>query len=91
MYLYCIADNQGYCKFGYSQDPQRRVRDLQTGSSSPLILLHSISVDSSRVVVLEQQLHNTIGQHRRVHGEWFDIDPVLAVNLMEWFRITHVD
>ena len=39
MYLYCISDGV-LCKFGYSVDPQRRLKSLQTGSSSQLSLVH---------------------------------------------------
>jgi hypothetical protein len=91
MYLYCIADDSGYCKFGYSRDPSGRVRALQTGHPSELYLLHSIAVESSRVRELESLLHEEIGLHRRVRGEWFAIDSRLAVELLEWFRIRYVD
>jgi hypothetical protein len=91
MYLYCITDDSGYCKFGYSRDPRSRVRALQTGHPSELFLLHSISVESDRVRELERLLHEEIGYHRRVRGEWFDIDSKTAVDLLEWFRIRYVD
>lgn len=97
VYLYCerrslsshITDDSGYCKFGYSKDPHSRVRALQTGHPTELFLLHSIAVDSSNVRELERLLHEEIGLHRRVRGEWFLIDSRLAVNLLEWFRIRY--
>lgn len=89
MFLYCITDDSGYCKFGYSVNPESRVRALQTGHPSKLFLLHSISVDPVRVRELERRLHEEIGLHRRVRGEWFDIDSATAVKLLSWFAIRY--
>lgn len=89
MYLYCISDAHGLCKFGYSKDPLVRLRVLQTGSSSDLRLLKCVSVCETQVRYLEAELHREIGLHRRVRGEWFDCDPQLAESLMSWFEIKY--
>lgn len=90
MYLYCIANDQGHCKFGYSVDPHKRLRTLQTGSADPLFLIETVSVPQDRVRELETVLHSEIGLHRRVRGEWFAIDSASAANLMTWFRIHYL-
>lgn len=89
LYLYCISNSRGGCKFGYSRDPLARVRSLQTGSSSQLELVHSIPVDPQRVRELERLLHREIGLHRRVKGEWFTIDSHSAKKLLLWFEIRY--
>lgn len=71
MYLYAIKDlHTGLIKLGYSMDPRSRVRELQTGSSSPLHLLYYESCEPSRAALLERQLHRDLN-HLRVRGEWF--------------------
>jgi Meiotically up-regulated gene 113 len=89
LYLYCIHDGRGRCKFGYSRDPLARVRSLQTGNGLALELVHSIPVDPQRVRELERLLHREIGLHRRVKGEWFTIDSHSAKNLLTWFEIRY--
>jgi hypothetical protein len=89
MFLYCISDNQGRCKFGYSKDPHSRLRSLQTGNSNSLELVYSISVDVVGIQLLESQLHREIGSHRRLKGEWFSIESSIARELMQWFEIHH--
>lgn len=90
MYLYCISDSNGHCKFGFSVDPYRRLRSLQTGHSSQLTVIHSVAVkDHTRIRALEQQLHREIGLHRRVRGEWFAISDSQACALLTWFEIRY--
>ena len=90
MFLYCIANSSGQCKFGFSGEPQQRLRALQTGSSEELFLIESLSVPRDRVRELERELHREIGLHRRTRGEWFDIDAEKGANLLTWFGI-HYD
>jgi hypothetical protein len=79
MFLYCISDSVNRCKFGYSIDPHARLRSLQTGNSGALSLVHIVSVDPLRIREYERILHREIGSHRRLKGEWFSIDSVMAV------------
>ena len=67
MYLYCISDGE-LCKFGFSAEPLKRLRALQTGSSSVLELVHTISVDVDSVRLLERTLHKEFA-NLRVRGE----------------------
>jgi T5orf172 domain. len=91
MFLYCISNGCGHCKFGYSVDPHRRLRSLQTGQSNQLTLLYSIAVDPLRVRELERILHSEIGLHRRVRGEWFAISAAAAGELLSWFEIHYLN
>lgn len=63
-------------KIGWSDNPERRLRDLQAGSPVPLQLLAVF--DGGHVI--EAELHCRFAD-RRMHGEWFDLgpDPVEAV------------
>jgi hypothetical protein len=90
MFLYCISDSVNRCKFGYSIDPHARLRSLQTGNSGALSLVHIVSVDPLRIREYERILHREIGSHRRLKGEWFSIDSVMAKDLLLWFEIHYL-
>jgi len=89
MFLYCIADNNGSVKFGFSKDPNRRVRALQTGSADELVLLESIGVPEDSVREYERLLHSEFA-HLRCRGEWFTISPEDAVAYLTWFSIHYL-
>ena len=89
MYLYCISDGE-LCKFGYSKDPLRRLKSLQTGSSSQLELVHSILVEESCVKLLERTFHKEYS-NLRVRGEWFRCTVSEGVNMLTWFEIHYVN
>jgi len=89
MFLYCIADNNGSVKFGFSKDPERRVRSLQTGCAEELVLLESISVPEHSVREYERLLHAEFA-HLRCRGEWFAIRPEDAVSYLTWFEIHYL-
>ena len=89
MYLYCISDGS-LCKFGYSVDPLRRLKSLQTGSSSQLQLVHCILVEEDQGRVLERTFHREYA-YRRVRGEWFRCSEQEAVAWLTWFEIHYVN
>ena len=89
MYLYCIANSSGLCKFGFSGDPLRRLRGLQTGSSEELFLIDCIAVPRDRVREYERLLHSEFA-HRRVRGEWFSINAEEGALFLSWFEIHHL-
>ena len=84
MYLYAIKDLvTGLIKLGYSSDPRSRLRELQTGSSSPLHLLYYESVGNSDARLLESQLHRDLN-YLRVRGEWFKLSDSEARSFIQW-------
>jgi hypothetical protein len=58
---------RSYVKIGYSIDPQKRLKELQTGNHQKLELLKVF--DGSRE--LEYEFH-TLFAGNRVQGEWFN-------------------
>ena len=89
MFLYCIGNDNGTVKFGFSKDPERRVRSLQTGCADLLVLLESISVPEESAREYERLLHREFA-HRRFRGEWFSISPEDAVAYLTWFEIHYL-
>lgn len=88
-YRYAIRDSHsGLIKLGYSRDPLYRLRQLQTGSSAPLHLVHYTSVEGADQRLLETCLHRDIN-HLRVRGEWFRLSESDARSLIQWAVIRY--
>ena len=68
MIYVCWAEGTSYFKIGYSEDPSKRLKELQTANP---VRLHNVIV-SSGSQSLENLLHQLIGG-ARVQGEWFDL------------------
>jgi hypothetical protein len=78
-YIYVIAASpEGPVKIGHSRQPEKRLKQLQTGHSEKLILFHKepILLESARNA--EQDIHAQIGYRRKV-GEWFTVSVEAAV------------
>jgi hypothetical protein len=91
VFLYAIQDCQsGYIKLGYSADPKQRLRELQTGNSGALQLIHSARIREDRARLVEQQLHRELNHHR-VRGEWFDLTESRAQGMIDYAIIRYED
>lgn len=91
MYLYAIQDSStGYVKLGYSNDPDQRLCELQTGNSSVLRVVHRAKIREDRARPVEQQLHQELNHHR-VRGEWFDLNEHSAKNMIDYAIIRYED
>jgi hypothetical protein len=78
-FLYFIeAINTGFIKIGRSNNPERRIIQLSTGSPNQLVLLGTISGGS----VLEAELHRRFG-YLRERGEWFKLSEELRTFVKE--------
>lgn len=72
-HIYVIAyDEAGPVKIGYSADPSRRVRQLQTGQANKLVLYYSQDVSRDEARKIEKMIHETNG-YLRGRGEWFNM------------------
>jgi hypothetical protein len=70
-YIYLIQSlEEGYYKIGISKNPQRRIKELQTGNSSPLKLVETYQ--SEHAGQIERTLHRRYS-HFHKNGEWFDM------------------
>ncbi len=81
--LYLIyAREVGRVKIGLSDDPVKRLKQLQTGAPVQLELF--AFRNHRNVTVKEVELHKRF-QHKRVGGEWFELGPQDYVDLLkEW-------
>ena len=63
--IYVISSGDAI-KVGYSETPEKRLKQLQTGSSKPLFLLNTFWGDKQ----IEQKLHQALRDYS-LQGEWF--------------------
>ena len=73
-----LARNQGCYKIGYSNDPVKRLAELQVGNPSRIELVGTVS----GTIVEEKKLHDLF-KGKRVSGEWFalsdeDVESILS-------------
>ena len=78
IYVICEAQDPTCVKIGLSRDPDRRVRQLQTGWSQPLVVFHREEIPDGKVRGLEKLIHRLLA-HLRLQGEWFELTPEAAV------------
>ncbi len=86
-YLYVIqSDVTGAVKIGISSNPQKRLKQLQTGSPYQLKLLCSIANMSHK----EKIIHNRLKDYKMsCKGEWFDFSctgslPLWLTEAIDW-------
>lgn len=75
-YMYIISDSNGYMKIGIAKDPERRVKQLQTGHATKLDLLFAeeFYCRRSHLLKIEKLVHRKIRSIApRMKGEWFEI------------------
>jgi hypothetical protein len=79
-YIYFIqADENGPIKIGFtSDDPNRRLSQLQTGNASALKLLGAIKGTFAR----ERQFHIALSKWR-LQGEWFESHPTVLATIQD--------
>jgi len=65
-------------KLGYSVDPEKRLKELQTGSPYKLALLAKWPA----IPQTETYLHELFTEYR-VHGEWFELPQILMEQLLK--------
>ncbi|MDH5651290.1 MAG: GIY-YIG nuclease family protein [Gammaproteobacteria bacterium] len=75
MYTYFIIENEDNdihrIKIGFSKEPAKRIKELQTGNSRKLALMGWIETGDAS---LEKRLHKKF-KSSRINGEWFSIEP----------------
>lgn len=71
-FVYCItSQDSGLTKVGFSYDPEKRLKQLQTGHGSKLRM--PLKIRSKNPRALEARLH-LVFNHKRQAGEWFRLD-----------------
>ena len=87
-YLYIIGSKDGPYKMGFSVNPNRRLKQLQTGHSLDLLVHYIKEVDRALVKYLEYLLHKEIGRFK-IRGEWYDMPLDQAIVEIEYIIIRY--
>jgi len=83
--IYLIQNlNNGFVKIGRSANPQKRLRQLQTGSGDKLTLLRTYQ--STNDVVVERRLHSMFWQSKK-KGEWFNFPSADYLDFIDAFLL----
>lgn len=77
-------------KIGHSTDPERRLRQLQTGHERPLTLVHKEPVHPEWAPLLEKRIHHA-NRHKALRGEWFDLSHEEAIFEIKYAIIRYED
>lgn len=68
--VYFIASEAGQIKIGIANDPEKRIRTLQTSHPAKLSILATCPGGQAK----EREYHQRFAAHR-LHGEWFERHP----------------
>ena len=80
-YVYLISDINNYTyKIGISNNPEKRLRTLQTGNDRILKIIHKVFCENYNDV--ETALHNKYS-FLKVNGEWFELSEQDVKNFPE--------
>lgn len=80
-YIYLIKNiDDSFYKIGITKHPNRRLKQLQTGNSSKLILISTFLSPIAHKI--EKTLHNRYSYLKK-EGEWFDFSINEEVNFIE--------
>ena len=71
-FLYVISNGDAF-KVGFSKDPKRRLRQLQTGNPKKLQLVYTKEIEVAPVRLIEDIAHKSL-KFTKVQGEWFKTD-----------------
>lgn len=85
VYVLCRVDGNtrtGPVKVGMASDPDKRLRNLQTASPFKIEQVFCFGCPNKDIArELERSFHEVQSEHR-LHGEWFDLEPIVAVHLV---------
>ena len=83
-YIYLIQSiEEGYYKIGVSKNPNKRIVQLQTGNSSPLVLIDTYQTEHADKI--ERALQRRYS-HLKKKGEWFALSIYEEIRFKEECR-----
>lgn len=96
-YVYIITNSNGFVKVGVSKNPEKRVKQLQTGNGEKLELIFTEEFACTRkhLLQVEKKIHKNLSTMcSKKTGEWFQISPEQlqsVKNTIIWHRIRYED
>jgi hypothetical protein len=81
--LYFIQQsNDGPIKIGITENLESRLSQLQTSNPYPLIVIHTIELEISKLKKFENFFHSLF-EHHRISGEWYSPKPFVKKKIAE--------
>ncbi len=85
--IYVIVNNsKTFCKIGYSNNPNKRLVELQTGNPEKLLLIRTYK----GIKALEKHIHFKY-KHLNVKNEWFKYSKELLEDLDKNFKNVEIE
>lgn len=81
-YIYIITDGTNYKVGVTKKEPEKRLKQLQTGNPKKLKIFNSFKVPIKMVYQLEKEAHNKIKTIYPKFGEWFHGATAFHINLL---------
>jgi hypothetical protein len=72
----------GPVKIGVSSNVHGRLAALQTSCPYPLALVHAFEVPNGEIARDIERAFHVVQKRHRTSGEWFDLNPIVALQLM---------
>ena len=82
-YLYVIGREEGPVKVGITNSLTGRISAIQTGCPFRIKLLHAQPMRNRDHALLHERWFHASYEEKRLHGEWFDLEYELAVEMIE--------
>jgi hypothetical protein len=89
-YIYIIGSDKPPYKIGISRNPERRLKNIQTGHPHKLQIWELRETDSKRTKLLESVIHKHLVNYRMT-GEWFNIPLEEAKHHVDFALIRYED
>lgn len=93
MYVYFIVTEKtkggGKCrmKIGKAKNPEKRLKQLQTGNPSPLKLIGKIKCSSEKHAFEVEKAAHRYFNSSNLRAEWFKVTDTVLVKVYEWTAI----
>lgn len=87
-YLYVIGPKEGPYKLGFSVNPKKRTKQLQTGMNLDIEVFYMKEVEKTIVKFLEKLLHKEIKRYR-IRGEWYNLTLEEAIAEVDFIVIRY--
>lgn len=88
-FIYAISNGTNI-KIGYSKNPIKRLKQLQTGCVDKLSIIHKIEVDDKKVKIVETLIHKKLSSYK-ISGEWYNISNKEAIDELNIAEILYVN
>ena len=79
-FVYVVRGDHNLAKIGVTTNPRARLAQLRTGSAFPIDYAF-IGATPGSGYDIEQAAHSLLS-HRRTNGEWFDVQPEVAISAL---------